>query len=63
MQKSRQTTMWRLLGGRGNNVNKSNKRKVRTMYEIGVETSEIARIFKITENDVLRICKGARRGR
>ena len=44
-------------------MNKSNKRKVRTMYEIGVETSEIARIFKITENDVLIICKGARRGR
>ena len=43
-------------------MNKSNKRKVRTMYEIGVEISEIARIFKITENDVLRICKGARRG-
>lgn len=33
------------------------------MYEIGVEISEIARIFKVTENDVLRICKGARRGR
>lgn len=44
-------------------MNKSNKRKVRTMYEIGVEISEIARIFKITEDDVLRVCKGARRGR
>ena len=44
-------------------MNKSNKRKVRTMYEIGVEISEIARIFKITEDDVLKVCKGARRGR
>lgn len=44
-------------------MNKSTKRKVRTMYEIGVEISEIARIFKITEDDVLRVCKGARRGR
>lgn len=33
------------------------------MYEIGVEISEIARIFKITEGDVLKVCKGARRGR
>ena len=33
------------------------------MYEIGVEISEIARIFKITEDDVLKVCKGARRGR
>ena len=63
MQKSKQTTKKKSLGGRGNNMNKSNKRKVRTMYEIGVEISEIARIFKVTENDVLRICKGARRGR
>ena len=29
------------------------------MYEIGVEISEIARIFKITEGDVLKMCKGA----
>ena len=42
-------------------MNKSNKRKVRTMYEIGVEISEIARIFKVTPNEVLNICKGVKR--
>jgi DNA invertase Pin-like site-specific DNA recombinase len=61
MQELRQTTKKKLLGGRGNNMNKSNKRKVRTMYEIGVEISEIARIFKITPNEVLNICKGVKR--
>ena len=44
-------------------LNKSHRKKIRTMYEIGVEIREIAQTFKITENDVLRICKGARRGR
>ena len=43
-------------------MNKSNKRKVRTMYEIGVEISEIAKIFKVTPNEVLNICKGVKRG-
>ena len=44
-------------------MNKSHRKKIRTMYQIGVEIRDIAQTFKITENDVLRICKGARRGR
>ena len=42
-------------------MNKSHRKKIRTMYEIGVEISEIARIFKVTPNEVLNICKGVKR--
>ena len=33
----------------------SDKRKVRTMYSIGIQIEEIARIFKLTPNQVLMI--------
>lgn len=33
----------------------SDKRKIRTMYSIGIQIEEIARIFKVTPNQILMI--------
>ena len=33
----------------------SDKRKVRTMYSIGIRVEEIAKIFKVTPNQILMV--------
>lgn len=38
-------------------MNQGNKQKLRKLYQIGIPINEIAEIFKITPNEVLKICK------
>lgn len=42
-------------------MTKGQIQKVKTMYQIGISVSEIAKTFGISENKVYFICKGVKR--
>lgn len=42
-------------------MNQGNKRKLRKLYQIGIPINEIAELFDITPNEVIKLCKGVKR--
>lgn len=42
-------------------MKKGHEQQLKKLYQIGVPISEIAKTFKIAENDVIRICKNVKR--
>ena len=42
-------------------MNQGNKQKLRKLYQIGIPINEIAELFSITPNEVIKLCKGVKR--